>query len=154
MSKRNYGIRTPHPQRKLRPDIAKVFDSARGVYEPQLTEEHVVKEIMQRLGYAGIRIYRHKERIPRYSGDRHLSRRGLPDLFGYVAGRPPIMGVGGAQTLGRAVFIECKKPGGERSLEQKLFIGDARANGAIACFAESWLDVCDEFSRHGIALPK
>jgi hypothetical protein len=156
------------------------FNKVKHIYEAKVIEEHVLEEIKLRLGYAGIPIYRERERIPdarRYK----LSDPGHPDLHGYLPvsfrvkefyrrhpeykEKPAI-----AEEFYRSaipVYIEVKRPGEmakyrkgvlstvrSRTFQaQEEFIVKARKDGCIACFAESWDDVVDAFKQKGYILP-
>ena len=54
--------------------------------------------------------------------------KGVPDVAGYFAD-------------GKAIFIECKKPGGKVSKEQKEFIRKAQGSGCFAMVADNVVDV-------------
>lgn len=121
--------------------------SARGVYEPVQLEEDVLQEIMQRLWYSGIPVFREKERIPRcphcglyVASAKSATDRGHPDLHGYIPARLSVTGVA------VPFYIEVKRPqGGVRSYEQEEFIRRAQAAGVLAFFANSWAVVKEQF---------
>jgi hypothetical protein len=125
------------------------YNPERKVYERKILEEDVVKEIMQRLGYAQIKVFRHRERIPivngkfkRFAGGS--STPGIPDLFGWIKR---------SMTYGIPFYIEVKRPGDNRHRPaQTKFIEEAKADGVIAFFAESYLDVQKGFMEAGIEL--
>ena len=144
-------------------EIKKVFNPAKNMFEAQITEEHVIAEITQRLVYCGFKIYRHKERMPvsetrgadgkiickNWRGSK--STPGIPDLFGWI----PKGKVHQAVLAPIPFYIEAKRPvGGRHRPAQIMFIQDAQADGVIACFAKCWEDVVAEFEKHGIHLPK
>lgn len=147
-------------QRKRRRPAIKL--SARGVYERNLNEEDVVKAIMQELTLKGLKVFRHKERIPaqeiRDGSGRIIGKQwrgskstpGIPDLFGWVpssrTNRP-------GNIFPIPFFIEVKKPGKNHHRPAQIqFIEAARADTVIAFFAESWEDVLKGFAEFGINL--
>lgn len=75
---------------------------------------------------------------------KNLSTPGLPDLMGWIPGVYP-SGV-------RPLFIEVKRPGGVRRPAQTYFIEEAKSDGCVAFFAESWRGCIDEFAKIGITL--
>jgi hypothetical protein len=117
---------------------ARLVKTARGIYEPKITEEMVVRMIMEGLALYRIQAYRVRERIP---GKWKLSTPGISDLIGWIK-RP------GRDTT--AFFCEVKRPGGKRRPAQVRFIEDAKRDGCIAFFAESWEDVERELNQHGV----
>lgn len=119
-----------------------VYDKNRKLFQSQITEEHVLKEIVIRLWVNKINTYRVRERIPGMS--KNLSTPGIPDLMGWYKR---------GESFGPIpLFIECKRPGGVRRPAQIAFIEDAKADGCIAFFAESWIDCVKEFGNVGIIL--
>lgn len=144
----------------------KKYDEAKKLFEREIAEKDVVVEIIARLGFAKIPVFIVRENLP--TGYR-MSDPGIPDLHGRVP-------AGYARTaqpgwpIAQPLYIEVKKPGEmaryhggkylckpkrQRTFErQEYFIAQARRDGCIACFAESWSDVCDEFEGHGIVLPR
>lgn len=155
---------------------AKEYNAAKKMFERKVTEEDVLQEIVIRLRAAKITIFRVRENLP--TGYR-MSDPGIPDLHGrvprgYFVENVIINGVlqasPGYFVQAVPVYIEVKKPGemekyhagGYRSkpkrertfARQMAFIKDAQADGAIACFAESWDNVVDEFKKNGVQLPK
>lgn len=125
--------------------------SPRGVFERQITEEDIVKQITQFLDLNGFRVHRLVERIP---WGKKTSTPGMPDLVfwakpgafieiltGFYFGSTKIVG-----------FCEVKKPGGKRRFSQERWIADANSDGVMAFFAESVEDVCNEFAKRGIRL--
>ncbi len=121
------------------------YDAVRGIFLPPISEEMVLREIVDRLWleYA-IKVWRIRERIP-VKGKRwqQLSTAGLPDLFGHVHNDS---GEGHAIPL----YIECKRPGGVRREAQRRFINQATSDGCIALFAEKYEDVVEALAAHGI----
>ena len=125
--------------------IKKVALSEPGIFEPVMTEEDVVRQIMGGLAAFRIDVFRIKERIPKDKKKRwnNLSTPGLPDIFGW-AHRPLTGPV--------PLYIEAKRPGGKRRQSQIDFIDRAKASGCIALFAESWSDVERELKAAGVAI--
>ena len=114
-----------------------------------ILEEDVVEEITKRLWLQNkIKVWRVRERIP---GVGALSTPGIPDLMGWI---PSILW--GARTgWPMPLFIECKRLGGARRIAQIQFIGEARKDGCVAFFAESWADVVREMEKQaGIKITK
>lgn len=124
--------------------MAKEYDPARKLYQTKITEEHVVKEIVVRLAFNKVFIWRIVERIP---WGKRASTPGIPDLMGFALKKDS-----GGLVVPIPVFIEVKKPGGKHRPAQEEFISTAHANGCVATFAEKWEDVVAEFSRHGLPL--
>lgn len=122
-----------------------------GKLKAHILEEDVVEEITTRLWLEyGIRVWRVRERIP---GQGRLSEAGIPDLIGYVRGYFSYPGFIQAHPtpVGRALFIECKRPkGGVHRLAQQVFISLAKQSGCIAFFACRWDDVAAELRQLGI----
>lgn len=112
------------------------WDEKRGIWQPVLSEEHVLREIVARLWWAKIKVWRIRERIP---GQGRLSTAGIPDLIGVGPG-------------GRAIFLEVKRPKGRHRLSQELFIDEVKKAGAVAGFVDSWSSVVDLFGTCGIKL--
>jgi hypothetical protein len=128
------------------------WDNKRGVWQPRITEEMVLKEIVTRLWLAKIPVYRINCAV---GGKVRPNEPGIPDLVGYVPFAPIItfaqeipLTISGTRPL----FIEVKRPGGARRPAQIRFIEEASASGCLAFFAESWQDVVDYFSKAGIKL--
>lgn len=124
------------------------------LHQPPLREEHVVREIMERLAYSKIRVWRIKERVPDMRGGRKFFRGGastpgVPDLIGHI---PAIIRSGILFSPARPLYIEVKRPGGKKRLMQKIFIDDAVQDGAIAFFADSWESVRQGLIAHGVEL--
>jgi hypothetical protein len=122
------------------------------VHQPKITEDSVVMEIVSYFAFQGIRLHRIVERIPsrdewgRVKG--RTSTPGMPDLVGYIrAGKF-------GRTKPEPIYIEAKKPGGERRPRQKLFIRDLREDGVIAFFADSLDTAVDEMRRAGVPMEK
>lgn len=132
----------------------KIELSERGIFEPVQLEEDVVQEIMHRLWYSGVPVFREKERIPRcphcgkyVTSARGATERGHPDLHGYVPAH--LMPTKQAMPF----MIECKRPdGGVASIEQQAIISQAKQHGVVALFARSWSEVRCEFERLGVLL--
>ena len=127
------------------------FEQKDGKWQPVLREEHVVKEIVERLWFqARIKMWRVRERIP---GRGAPSTPGIPDLIGWA---PPHQEkiTNGIKTIRPVLplFIEVKRPGGARRPAQESFIEEARSCGCAAFFAESWADVVRELGNFGIQL--
>lgn len=158
--------------------MPKEYYDGKKLFERKITEEDVLQEIVVRLRFSKIQITRIRENLP--TGYR-MSETGIPDLIGYVPkGTPrrefPIQTINQEYALWKKIEeaihieIEVKKPGemakyhagGYRCKpkREKTFrlqeerINQAKADGCIACFAESWQNVVDEFAKHGIQLPK
>ena len=148
----------------------KKYDEAKKMFEREITEKDIVAEIIARLGFAKIPVFIVRENLP--TGYR-MSDPGIPDLHGRVPKgyvRKGIQVEFMSYSVAQPVYVEVKRPGemakyhagGYRSKpkrestfqRQEYFINQARADGCIACFAESWNDVCDEFEQHGIILTR
>lgn len=130
-----------------------VYDPQRKIYQPALTEEHILKEIVTRL-WLEYRIPVFRINCP-VGGKVRPNVRGLPDLVGYVPqNRAQRTGIGRDVQIPpqRAIslWIEVKRPKGHRRPEQEQFIRQAKADGCIAFFAESWELVAAELQYHGI----
>lgn len=124
------------------------------LYQPKLREENVLLEIMQRLTYMGIKVYRIRERIPEMVRGRKFFRggastAGIPDLIGHV---PEDRRSGILFSPARVVYIEVKRPGGKRRLMQELFIEEAKKDGCIAFFADSWEVVKENLTACGVVV--
>ena len=118
------------------------WEQKNGKFQPVLLEKHVVKELVVRLWANGVKVWVIKERIP---GKGMLSTPGIPDLMGYM--KDP-HGTG----FTHPVFIEVKRPGGVRRDAQIRFIDEAKRDGCVAGFADSW-DSCKAlFEKCGIHL--
>lgn len=111
-----------------------------GKLKAHILEEDVVEEITTRLWLEyRIKVWRIRERLP---GMGKMSEAGIPDLLGWLRHFPKAI----------PLFIECKRPGGARRIAQIQFIEEARKDGCVAFFAESWLDCVKEFEQYGIKL--
>lgn len=127
-----------------------IWDKERGVWQPRLLEEHILREIVERLWLqARIKVFRIREPIP-VKGKRwnRYATPGIPDLVGWIPDNPVGRPVGIAVPL----FIEVKRPGGVRREAQKRFIEEARTGGCIAFFAESWNDCVMELGKFGVSV--
>lgn len=141
---------------KKRP-LKLVWNKARNLWEPAILEEHVLTEIVDRLWIqANIKMWRIRERIP---GKGFLSTPGLPDIVGWIKAKkitPPEGAILNYHMLpwpkAIPLFIEVKRPGGARRAAQIRFIDEAKADGCVAFFAESWADVVRELAKVGINL--
>ncbi len=114
---------------------------ANGKYQPVLLEEHVLREIVERLWWHKIKVWRIRERIPGQGG---FSTPGIPDLIGWAIRRD------WTPNTTVPLFIEVKRPGGVRRPAQERWIAEAKADGCIAFFAESWEDVVRELKTFGL----
>lgn len=124
--------------------------SARGIYEPKITEEHVLGAIRQLLELNGARVYRVVERIP---WGKKTSTPGIPDLFGWFPGHSPSLHK--KDVIGTPIihfFIEVKKPGGKQRLSQVIWMQEARRDGVIAFFADSVESMVKGFAEFGITI--
>jgi hypothetical protein len=142
--------------------------SVADLYKPKIDEESVLQEILLRLPFAKIKIFRVRECLP--TGYR-MSDSGIPDLHGCVpAGFVRFdckTALSVSYPVAQAVYIEVKAPGEMEKYskgalpvkrmktidDQKAFVLDKKQAGCIAFFAESWKEVCQEFRLHGILLP-
>lgn len=116
-----------------------------GKYQQVLLERHVVKEIVERLWYqAKIKV---KVINQPYAGKTPQNVSGIPDLVGWIPRKLllPLPDSGVSRAI--PVYIEVKRPGGVRRPAQILFIEEARADGCVAFFAESWADVMREMNE-------
>jgi len=119
------------------------FNKAKNLWEPSLLEEHIVAEILTRLGYAGIKAFRVTERIPRRVRGRirgRTSTPGIPDIMGWVRVKHGFNRFESPVPL----FVEVKRPGGKIRPAQERFIREAKADGCVAFVAYSWEDVENE----------
>ncbi len=136
-----------------------VWDEKKKIWHPKISEESVLKEIMTRLGWNKIKVWRIAERIP-VKGRRwqRLSTPGLPDLMGWICNQTLICeSATKKKTVFRGLYplpvlIEVKRPGGVHRAAQTQFIEEAKADGCIAFFAESWNDCVQEFAKIGMEL--
>lgn len=122
------------------------WNKATKKYDLVLLEEHIVKEIINRLWWAKIRV--HRVNCP-VGGKVQPNEAGLPDLAGWLPSRRDVLGL-----VHRAVplYIEVKRPSGVRRPEQVCFIEEAKKDGCIAFFAESWDDVVSNLKEAGVEL--
>lgn len=135
---------------KRRPRAAK-FEFKHGKFQPVLTEEHVLKEIVTRLWLeAKIRVVRINCAV---GGKVRPNEPGIPDLVGWIPVQTMMMmQMGGDIRHSLPLFIEVKRPGGARRIAQTRFIEDAKKDGCVAFFAESWTDVLRELYGIGIKI--
>lgn len=121
------------------------WNPKRELFEPVITEEQVLKEIVQRLWLqARIRLWRIN--CPA-GGKVRPNEPGIPDLMGWLrftTATPCVHTV--------PLYIEVKRPGGAKRPAQILFIDEAVKAGCAAFFAFSWADVVRNLKRFGIDL--
>ena len=136
--------------------MKKVFNAEKKLYEAQLTEEHIVRQIMEGLAlHRDIRVWRIVERIP---WGKKASTAGISDIQGlllapwYKCEYMPGGTTGHAIPFPMPFFIEVKKPGGRATWAQIDFIEQRQREGCIACFAYGWDDVVKAFAEKGIKL--
>lgn len=124
------------------------YDAARKLYQPKISEENVLREIVDRLWLQGkIKVWRIRERIPdNRKRWQQLSTPGIPDLMGWF------VRTDWTPSPAIPLFIEVKRPGGKRRLAQECFIAEASADGCCAFFAESFHDCVVELKNYGINL--
>lgn len=126
------------------------WNPARKIYEPVLSEEHVLKEIVTRLWLqAKIKVVRINCAV---GGKVRPNEPGIPDLVGWIPSTILDAEVMPRTTWSLPLFIEVKRPGGARRPAQIRFIEEAKAGGCAAFFAESWTDVMRELYSFGIKL--
>lgn len=126
------------------------WNPGRKLYEPVLSEEHVLKEIVTRLWLeAKIKVKRINCPV---GGKVRPNEPGIPDLVGWVKTQWNFMGPSGERPMTIPLYIEVKRPGGARRTAQTQFIEDAKKDGCVAFFAESWTDVLRELYGIGIKL--
>lgn len=113
------------------------WDFNHGKWEPVLLEEHVLRELVARLWWSKIKVYRINCPV---GGKVRPNEPGLPDLMGVTPG-------------GKAVFLEVKRPGGVHRPAQELFIHETKSYGAISGFVDSWESCRLLFAGYGIELP-
>lgn len=121
-----------------------VFENGR--WQAAMTEEHVVRQITEGLWLHGVKVHRINQPV---GGLTRQNVPGIPDLVGWI----PYKG----NEAGRSampLYIEVKRPGGARRPAQILFIEEAKRDGCVAFFAESWDDVVGNFAALGIALAR
>lgn len=111
------------------------YDAARKLYQPKITEEHVLREIVQRLAFNKIKTWRIVERIP---WGKTTSTPGLPDLY--------------CRRGNFHFWIEVKKPGGKLRPAQETFIREAEADMTCAFKAERWEDVVEGLAKWGFSV--
>lgn len=129
------------------------YDPLRKVHQPKLQEEHVLREIVQRLWLAKIPVFRVNCSV---GGKVRPNQPGIPDLIGYIPYKVWSKQLGEGQPengVAIPLFIEVKRPGGARRTAQIQFINDSKSAGCAAFFAESWADVVAELGRIGVVLP-
>jgi hypothetical protein len=144
------------PQRKRR-DLKVRWNPERKIYEPVLLEEHVLREIVDRLWFqAKIRMVRINQPV---GGKVRQNESGIPDLVGELPRRPFTVTCSQdvcASTIieipPTPLYIEVKRPGGARRAAQIRFIEEKKSAGCAAFFAESWLDVIRELYSFGVRL--
>jgi hypothetical protein len=121
----------------------KIRKSERGIFEPVLLEEHVLREIVERAWLqARIKLWRINCPV---GGKVGPNERGIPDLIGFLPS-----GGRSHQIDPVPLFIEVKRPGGKKRIEQQEFIKDASAAGCCAFFADSWDVVREELTKWGV----
>jgi hypothetical protein len=132
------------------------------LFQPPITEDHVIMELIQRFAYARIPVRRVKERIPEMrNGRKHWRGRGLgssgssdpgiPDLIGHI---PQYLRKDGVVVPARPLYIEVKRPKGGRIRPAQLdWIQSATLHGCLAFFATSWDDCVQAFASVGYPLP-
>src|SRR5579859_6381188 len=98
------------------------------------TESVLVRSILAYLALRGIIAWRNNN-----AGVRRRAKDGRE--FWTFAGRKGVGDVTAILPGGRACFIEAKLPGGKLSEDQKTFIDDVNAAGAVAFVARSLKDV-------------
>lgn len=130
------------------------WDQKRGIWQPRISEEMVLKEIVTRLWLqARIKVWQVRERIP---GRGVPSTPGIPDLIGWIPRKGVLASFTREPSDGNPcavpLFIEVKRPGGVRRIAQIQFIDEAKLDGCAAFFAESFSDVVRELSKFGIKL--
>lgn len=129
-----------------------LWDMKRGIWQPKISEEMVLREIVSRLWYSRIKVWRIRERIPG-RGPGALSTPGIPDLIGWIHQvRCTWDGIKTDNRFAIPLFIEVKRPGGVHRIAQERWIAEAKADGCIAFFAESWADVVRELTQFGIKI--
>ena len=128
--------------------IKKIALSERGIYEPVLTEEDVLKQIRSYLEALGARVYRNVERVPkcyRCGCWLGVSEAGNPDLTGLFPGDAVI-----------PFWFEVKRPKRKGTRKgvvrpaQAARIADLQSIGACAAIVDSVEQVAEELAKHGI----
>lgn len=109
---------------------------------PKPLEKDIQKAILDYLALRRIPAWRVNSgaMVGEYKGKRRFMR------FNGAAGHSDIAGV---LSGGRALFIECKRPGGKPTPDQLAFIETMKATGALAFVATSVADV--ERALNGVA---
>jgi hypothetical protein len=146
------------PEGRLMRRAKNVWDQKRGVWQPRISEEMVLREIVERL-WLQARIMVVRINCP-VGGKVRPNVAGIPDLVGYVpklrdyeSGTVYEPGsLVGVIRQAIPLFIEVKRPGGARRVAQERFITEARAAGCAAFFAESWTDVIRELYNFEVKL--
>lgn len=124
------------------------WNPARNLYEPVVTEEMVLKEIVTRLWLeAKIEVVRINCPV---GGKVRPNAPGIPDLVGYIPSREIRKPNSSIVVPSMPLYIEVKRPGGARRTAQIQFIEKARKAGCAAFFAESWTDVLRGLYEAGI----
>lgn len=121
--------------------IRKIVKSERGIYEPAMSEEQILRVIVIE-AWLRFKIKLVRINCP-VGGKVRPNERGIPDLIGHMPGPR----FSDAIRLPLPVYIEVKVPGGRRRPEQVEFIANAKADGCVAFFAESWTDVERELAH-------
>lgn len=117
----------------------------------QLTEEAILKQIVEMLRLNGARVYRIAERVPRKGIKwQRLSDPGLPDLCGWFTVNSTIEWNTGNNCVPKHFFIEVKRKGGKLRPAQQVFLNQAGMDSVLAFKAESWEQVVEELERFGI----
>ena len=132
----------------------KIIKSARGVYEVEQSEEHVIVACRNLLELNGARVFRIRERIP--WGKTH-SEPGIPDTFGWwPAGKTPRFThlIYEKSIGGNAVhfYIEFKKPGKFPTSIQAVWIDRAVGDGVFAMWVDSVEMMRDKFAEYGVEI--
>lgn len=123
-----------------------------GVWQPVLREEHIVREIITRLWFAKIKVFRINQPV---AGKTPQNVAGIPDLMGWIPFKVWDERVGGGVLplpTGVPLFIEVKRPGGARRPAQIQFIDEAAKDGCIAFFADSWDEVVKQLDKFGFTI--
>ena len=138
------------PFRKGRRALKVKWNPDRKLYEPVLLEEHVLREIVDRLWLqAKIKMWRINQPV---AGKTRQNEAGIPDLMGWIPCKSPSQRLDSGDERAVPLYIEVKRPGGVRRTAQIRFIEEARAGGCAAFFAESWTDVMRELYPYGLRL--
>ena len=123
--------------------------SERVIYEPKLSEEHIIRQIMDMLALNHIVVYRSVERIPPRNAYGKITGRcqtpGLPDLQGIAILRIE-KGVDDILPF----WIEVKGPAGHLRPAQEAFLKQYQAFGLCAFMARSWEEVKESLSKRGV----